>query len=78
MKYAMFTIHIYVYYSKYFVNNDSYSILFHCHFTYNLLYITYLPPYPVDITKRVIFFSPRFGDRNHIQPQTMGDPIFTT
>ena len=43
-----------------------------------IYFITYLTPYQVDITKRVLSFSPRLGDRNHIQPQTMGDPIFTT
>ena len=37
-KYAMCNIHIKDYYSKYFVFNDSNFILFHCDFTFNLLY----------------------------------------
>ena len=38
MKYALCNIHINDFYSKYFVYDDSNFILFHCIFTYSLLY----------------------------------------
>ena len=38
MKHAMCNIHINDYYSKYFVYNGSNLFVFHCDFTYNLLY----------------------------------------
>ena len=42
MKYAMCNIHNNYHYYKYFIYNDLSFILFHCDFTYNLLYDTTL------------------------------------
>ena len=48
MKYAMCSLHINVYFSKYIVFNGSKFILIHCDFTYNIFY---------DITSADVIFS---------------------
>ena len=60
MKYVMCNLHNNYYYFKYFVYNESNFILFHCDFSYNLLYDIIIAKIKKKSRSR-IFKPPPFG-----------------